>query len=373
MNVPFLDLKTQYKSIKDEIDAEIGKVLENTAFAGGPFVKAFEKDFAEYCNVKHAIGCGSGTEALWIILLAMGVGPGDEVITTPNTFIATAEAITFVGATPVFVDVVEPSYSMDPTVLEAAITNKTRAIIPVHIFGQVCDMDPIMDIADRYGLKVIEDACQAHGAEYKGKRAGSIGDAAAFSFYPGKNLGAFGEGGGITTNDDELAAWMHMFLNHGQEKKYYHEIIGWNGRLDGIQGAVLKVKLGHLDKWNELRRSHAARYRALLLDVKDLSLPVEEDYSSHVYHIFAVRCKERDELLAYLNENGIGAGIHYPVPVHLQSAYSELGYSEGSFPVAEQSASEFISLPMFPDMTDEQIERVVSVVKKFYAERYATV
>ena len=262
MKVPFLDLKAQYQSIKPEIQSALNQVLENTAFAGGPFVAQFEKEFAAFCGTKHAIGVGSGTDALWAALVAVGAGPGDEVITVPDTFIATAEAISFCGARPVFVDIEETTYNMDPAKLEAAITPKTKAIIPVHLFGQMADMDPIMEIARKRKLYVIEDAAQAHGAEYKGKKAGSVGDVGCFSFYPGKNLGAYGEAGAVVTNNDQLADKMRMFRDHGQPKKYYHDMIGWNARMDGFQGAVLSVKLKHIDAWNDARRKNARRTRS---------------------------------------------------------------------------------------------------------------
>ncbi|MCK4795815.1 MAG: DegT/DnrJ/EryC1/StrS family aminotransferase [Spirochaetes bacterium] len=365
MKVPFLNLKIQYNSIKDEIDKIIQEVINATAFAGGPFVKTFEDEFAKYCQTKYAIGVGNGTEALWLSLIALGIGVGDEVITTPNTFIATAEAITYCGAKPVFVDVIDDTYSMDTAAFEKAITPKTKAIIPVHIFGQMCDMDPIMEIAKKNNLYVVEDACQAQGAEYKDKRAGSIGDLGAFSFYPGKNLGAFGEAGAIVTNNEKLANKIKMFRDHGQGKKYYHDIIGWNARMDGIQGAVLSVKLKYLDKWNDARRKNAALYNEKLSSFNEIELPTKASYSKHVYHIYPIRVKNRDKLLSYLQENGIGCGIHYPVPIHLQNAYQSLNINKGAFPVAEQSAEEFISLPMFPELTEEQIDTVVDTIKDF--------
>ncbi len=367
MNVPFLDLKAQYKTIKDEVLAAMNEVIENTAFAGGPYVAKFEQEFAKFCDTKHAIGVGNGTDALWMALIALGVGAGDEVITTPNTFIATAEAISLSGATPVFVDIDEKTHNMNPALIEAVITKKTKAIIPVHLFGQPADMDPIMAIAKKHGLSVIEDACQAHGAEYKGKKAGSIGVIGCFSFYPGKNLGAYGEGGGIVTNDDALAAKMRMFRDHGQAKKYYHGIIGWNARLDGIQGAVLNVKLKYLNNWNDARRKHGKDYTAGLSSVKDVIVPLEADYARHVYHIYAIRVKDRDKLMAYLGEKGVSCGIHYPVPLHLQEAYSFLQKGEGSFPIAEKCASQYLSLPMFAELTDEQVSYVVEQIKGYYA------
>ena len=367
MNVPFLDLKAQYKTIKEEVHAAINEVIENTAFAGGPFVAKFEQEFAKFCGTKHAIGVGNGTDALWMALVALGVGAGDEVITTPNTFIATAEAISLSGATPVFIDIDEKTHNMNPALIEAAITKKTKVIIPVHLFGQPADMDPILAVAQKHGLKVVEDACQAHGAEYKGKKAGSIGAIGCFSFYPGKNLGAYGEGGGIVTNDDALAAKMRMFRDHGQAKKYYHDIIGWNARLDGIQGAVLNVKLKYLNNWNDSRRKHAKDYTTGLSSVKDIILPMEAEYAKHVYHIYAIRVKDRDKLMAYLGEKGISCGIHYPVPLHLQAAYGFIKKGEGSFPIAEKCASEYLSLPMFAELTDEHVAYVIEQIKGYYA------
>jgi dTDP-4-amino-4,6-dideoxygalactose transaminase len=376
MKVPFLDLKIQYESIRDEISIAIQKVLENTAFAGGPFVAQFEKEFAEFCGCKHAIGVGSGTEALWMSLLALGVGQGDEVITVPNTFIATAEAISFCGAKPVFVDVDERTYNMDPNKLEDYLKKRyalcsmrsaslPKAVIPVHLFGQMADMDPILEIARKYGLFVIEDACQAHGAEYKGRRAGSLSDAGCFSFYPGKNLGAYGEAGAVVTNDGALAEKIKMLRDHGQPKKYYHDYIGWNGRMDGFQGSVLSVKLKHLPAWNEARRKNAKLYNQLLVDTDGVMIPQEADYVRHIYHIYAVRIQRRTALMNALAEKGISCGIHYPVPIHLQKAYSSLGLENGGFPLAEKCCEEFVSLPMFPELKDEQIEYVAAEIKRF--------
>jgi dTDP-4-amino-4,6-dideoxygalactose transaminase len=372
MNVPFLDLKTQYLSIKEEIQSALNKVLEQTAFAGGPFVAQFEKDFAEFCQVDHCVGVGSGTDALWLALLALGVGPGDEVITVPDTFIATAEAITYCGATPVFVDVDEKTYNMDPNKLEDYLATCTlgskprrlpKAIIPVHLFGQTADMGPILEIAQKYGLSVVEDACQAHGALYKGKPAGSMGAAGCFSFYPGKNLGAYGEAGAVTTNNAELATRMRMIRDHGQEKKYYHGCIGWNARMDGFQGAILSVKLKYLPSWNDGRRKNAELYNSLLNGSGAIITPKEMDYAKHVYHIYAIRTKNRDALIAKLGEKGVNCGIHYPVPIHLQNAYASLKLKAGSFPVAEKVASEFVSLPMFAELTEEQIRYTVGIIR----------
>jgi dTDP-4-amino-4,6-dideoxygalactose transaminase len=364
MKVPFLDLKAQYITIKDEIAVALQRVLENTAFAGGPFVAQFEKEFSAFCGTKHAIGVGNGTDALWMALLALGVGPGDEVITVPDTFIATAEAISYCGAKPIFCDVEEKTYNLDPAKLEAAITPKTKGIIPVHLFGQMADMDPIMEIARKRNLFVIEDASQAHGAEYKGRKAGSIGVAGCFSFYPGKNLGAYGEAGAVVTNDDTLAEKMRMLRDHGSAKKYYHSYVGFNCRMDGFQGAVLSVKLKYIDQWNEARRQHARQYTQLLSGNGSVIVPSEAGYGKHVYHIYAIRVKNRDGLIAKLGEKEIGTNIHYPVPVHLQQAYSSMGLREGSFPVAERCAAEFVSLPMFAELSSEQIGFVADEVKK---------
>jgi len=357
----------QYESIKGEAQDALEAVLESCAFAGGPFVGEFEKSFAEYCQCQEAIGVGSGTTALWLALLGLGVGPGDEVITVPNTFIATAEAISFCGATPVFVDIDSETYNMDPALLEAAITPKTKAIIPVHLFGQMCDMDPIMKISANKGLHVIEDACQAHGGEYKGRRAGSIGDAGCFSFYPGKNLGAYGEGGAIVTNNLTLAEWQREFRDHGQEAKHTHAIVGWNARMDGFQGSILNLKLKHLPAWTDARRRHAQHYCELLADIDEVVTPVEADYAHHVYHIFAIRMKNRDSVIEALKEKDVHCGIHYPTPIHLQGAYKDLGYGPGSFPVAEACVQELISLPMFPELTEEQVERACEEIRNLVA------
>ena len=374
MNVPFLDLKAQYLPIKDEIHAALDSVLDKTAFAGGPFVAQFEKEFAAFCGTEQAVGVGNGTDALWMALLALGVGPGDEVITVPDTFIATCEAISYCGATPVFVDVDEKSYNMDPVKLEQylstrnsqpATRNKLKGIIPVHLFGQMADMDPIMEIAKKNKLFVIEDASQAHGSLYKGKIAGSIGDAGCFSFYPGKNLGAYGEAGAVVTNNAGLADKMRIFRDHGSSKKYYHQVVGWNARMDGFQGAVLSVKLKYLPQWNEARRKNAAIYNKLFAGVEGIITPIEMAYAKHVYHVYALRVKNRDALISALGEKGIGTNVHYPVPVHLQNAYEFLGLKQGSYPVAEKCASEFISLPMFAELTEEQIRYTADAVKAY--------
>jgi len=364
MKVPFLNLKMQYESLREEIVASLQQVLDKTAFAGGPFVDKFEKEFASFCQCEYAIGVNSGTTALWAALVSLGIEEGDEVITVPNTFIATAEAISFCNAKPVFVDVDENTYNMDPSLIEAVITPRTKAIVPVHLFGQMADMDPILDIAKKHGLFVIEDACQAHGAEYHGRKAGSLGDAGCFSFYPGKNLGAYGEGGAVVTNNAELDAKIRMLRDHGQSKKYYHAMIGWNARMDGFQGAILSTKLRHLPTWNEARRNNAHLYNELLNQLDNVIIPFEAEYAKHVYHVYAIRTQNRDQLINDLQEKEIYCGIHYPVPVHLQEAYSFMELKKGSFPIAEKCAGELVSLPMFPELTKEQIECVVKAINE---------
>ena len=364
MKVPFLDLKIQYEQLREEMATALQEVLDNTAFAGGPMVEQFEKKFAPFCQCKYAVGTGNGTDALWMALLGLGIGPGDEVITTPSTFIATAEAISFCGATPVFVDIDEQTYNINPEMIQQAVTTKTKAIVPVHLFGQPADMEPIMEISRQNNLVVIEDACQAHGAEYKGRLAGSIGDAGCFSFYPGKNLGAYGEAGAVVTNNQKLAEKLCTFRDHGQSKKYHHDIIGWNARMDGFQGAVLSVKLPHLPAWTEARRRNASLYDELLADIPSVITPPVADYAKHVYHVYAIRTRNRDAFISALAEQSISCGIHYPVPLHLQKAYSFLGYRKGDFPVAEKCADEFVSLPMYPELTEEMIRYVVEKVKE---------
>jgi dTDP-4-amino-4,6-dideoxygalactose transaminase len=358
-----LDLKAHHDPIRKQVDAAIAEVIDANAFAGGPFVTKFEKEFAAYCGASHCIGVGNGTDALWLVLLALGIGPGDEVITSPSTFMATAEAISYTGATPKFVDIDEQTYTLDPALLEKAITTRTKAVIPVHLFGQCADMDPILDIAGAHGIPVIEDACQAHGAVYQGRKAGTLGVAAAFSYYPGKNLGAFGEAGGITTNDGTLAQKIQVFRDHGQSKKYYHSHIGWNARMDGIQGAVLSVKLKGLDVANTRRRSHALLYDQLLGELDEVITPFEAPHNRHVYHVYALRLQMRNQIMQALADKGVSCGIHYPVPVHLQEAYRCLGHRAGSFPVAERCAEEFLSLPMYPELTAEQIHLVATELK----------
>jgi len=358
MKVPFLDLKAHHAPLTEEFDRAIREVIESSAFAGGPFVERFEEEFASFCGSSYAIGVGNGTDALWLALLALGIGEGDEVITVPNTFIATAEAITYCKARPVFVDVDPDTFTMNPAELEKSLTKKTKAIIPVHLFGQPADMDSILEFARANGLFVVEDAAQAHGAQYKGQKAGTMGDAGCFSFYPGKNLGAFGEAGAVVTNDPELRKQIQMLRDHGQSRKYYHSTMGWNCRMDGIQAAILSIKLSHLDKANSLRRKHALEYNQAFAGIDEVLTPFEAKYARHVYHVYAVRVQERDAVLRHLQEKGVGCAVHYPVPVHLQEAGRNLGSTKGAFPIAEKLADEFLSLPMFPELTEEQIEYV---------------
>jgi dTDP-4-amino-4,6-dideoxygalactose transaminase len=360
--IPFVDLQAQYRAIKPEVDAAVLDVLGRAAFILGPAVAAFEQEFAAFCHTREAIGVNSGTSALHLALLAAGVGPGDEVITVPYTFVATVAAIEYAGATPVLVDV-EPDYwTMDPARFEAAITPRTKAVIPVHLYGQPADMDPILEIAARHGIVVIEDAAQAHGAEYKGRRCGSMGHLGCFSFYPGKNLGAYGEGGAVVTNDAGMARHIRLLRAWGEEVRYEHKYKAFNYRMDGVQGAVLGVKLRHLESWTEARRRHAAEY-ARQLAGSPAVVPVERPGCRHVYHVYVVRLPERDRHRAILTEAGVQTGVHYPIPVHLQPAYRDLGYAEGAFPVSERVAGEVLSLPMFPELTAEQIATIAGLLK----------
>ncbi len=369
MKVPFVDLKAQYESIRQEIGEAIQQVLDSTAFSGGPFVEKFEEEFARFCCSRYAIGVGNGTDALGMILRAVGVGEGDEIVTVPNSFIATVEAVSAVGATPVFVDVDPQTWTMDPAKLEAAITPRTRAILPVHLFGQTADLEPILRLAQARGVPVIEDACQAHGAEYRGRKAGSIGLAGAFSFYPGKNLGAYGEGGAVVTDDPQLAERIRMLRDHGQERKYHHRLIGWNARLDGMQAAILSVKLRHLPEWNRQRRENAECYWQRLHTIAGVVPPKEAEPHRHVYHVYAVEVPGRDAVLARLKERGIACGVHYPVPIHLQAAYSFLGYAAGSFPAAERGARGLLSLPMYAELSAEQIDFVAAELESAVADQ----
>jgi len=368
MGVPFLDLKKQYQSIKDEVNANIQQVMDSGRFVLGENVKSFEKEFASFCGREYAVGVANGTDALRLALLACEIGKGDEVITVPDTFIATTEAISQSGAKIVFVDVNLSTYNIDVSQIERAINKRTRAIVPVHLFGQPADMDSIIKIAKKYNLKVIEDACQAHGAEYKSKKAGSIGDAGCFSFYPAKNLGAFGDGGMVVTNDEEIAQKIKMLRDHGKIKKYEHLIEGYNSRLDEIQAGILRVKLKRLNAWNNLRRKNASIYNELLKDIEEVITPFEDEYVRHIYHLYVIRTKKRNELQEYLKFREIGTGLHYPIPLHLQKAYKYLGYKEGDFPAAEKVAREGLSLPMFPELREEQIKEVVFRIKEFFTK-----
>jgi dTDP-4-amino-4,6-dideoxygalactose transaminase len=436
MKIPFLDLVTPHLELEEELVEVFRQCLRTASFVGGPQVQAFEKEFAEFCETKFCVAVNSGTDALRFALIAAGIGSGDEVITVPNTFIATTEAISQSGATPVFVDIDERTYNMDPNKLEDYLRNKfsgksqvasgkvlthnpqpetsnknshmtssasryysstaalqhgntakwPKAILPVHLYGQPADMDAILEIAERYGLIVIEDACQAHGALYysgreeKWRKCGSMGGTGCFSFYPGKNLGACGEGGAVTTNDEEIARKISMLRDHGQAKKYYHECEGYNGRLDALQTGILRVKLRHLTDWNEKRRQNAFRYNELLNGVipqhgstgapqhhNTVIIPYEPSWTKAVYHLYIIRTRKRDELQKYLTENGIGTGLHYPIPLHLQKAYTGLGYTEGDFPISEKVASEILSLPMYPQLTGSQQEYVATKIKEFYS------
>jgi dTDP-4-amino-4,6-dideoxygalactose transaminase len=395
--VPFLDLVTPHQELEAELLAVVKKAFSNAGFIGGPMVEEFEKEFAAFCGTKYCVGVNSGTDALRFAFIAAGVKPGEIIVTVPHTFIATTEAISQAGAQIAFVDIDEQTYTMDPAklceyletqcewdgsgqLIERSSNRRVAGIVPIHLYGQTADMDPILELAAKYNLFVIEDACQAHGAEYFSrkenawKRAGFMGKAAAFSFYPGKNLGACGEAGAITTNDEAMAARMKMIRDHGQAKKYYHDIEGYNGRLDSIQAGWLSVKLRHLAKWNESRRAHAHRYHELLGEAKDsIVIPVEASWTKGVYHLYVVRVQEREAFQAALADAGIGTGIHYPIPLHLQKAYLSLNYKKGDFPVTERIAAEIVSLPMFPKITNEEMDEVAKRVKEFACTRLSSV
>ncbi len=386
--IPFLDLVTPHVELEEELTALFRRVLRSAGFIGGPMVESFETSFAEFCETRHAIAVNSGTDALRFAIMASGVQSGDVVLTVPNTFIATTEAISQARAIPEFVDVDEQTYNMSVLMLQRYLQKKCvrdsagritslrsgrpiTAIVPVHLYGQMADMDGILDLAEQYGLMVIEDACQAHGAEYFSKKhnrwfkAGSMGCAAAFSFYPGKNLGACGEAGAITTNDSTMAGKMRMLRDHGQSRKYYHDLEGYNGRLDALQAGILQAKLGHLKSWNEQRRHRAAEYNRLLSDCDAIGLPWEPSWSRGVHHLYVIRTSDRENLMKYLHGVGIGSAIHYPVPLHLQKAYLSLNYSLGDFPVTESAAAEIVSIPMFPHLTDQQQARVAEEILAF--------
>jgi len=396
--IPFLDLVTPHQELQEELLAVVKKAFSNAGFIGGPMVEEFEREFAAFCGTKYCVGVNSGTDALRFAFMAAGVRPGDIIVTVPHTFIATTEAISQAGAQIAFVDIHEQTYTMDPEklreyletrceinpksggLIESASKRRIAGIVPVHLYGQTADMDPILELAEKYNLFVIEDACQAHGAQYFSKKdntwklAGSMGKAAAFSFYPGKNLGACGEGGAATTNDLAMAARMKMIRDHGQAKKYYHDIEGYNGRLDSIQAGWLSVKLRHLAKWNESRRTHAHRYTELLREAKDaIVLPVEAEWTKGVFHLYVVRVQDRETFQAALAEAGIGTGIHYPIPLHLQKAYENLNFKKGDFPVTERVAAQIVSLPMFPQMTNEQVNEISKRVTEFVSARVSSI
>jgi dTDP-4-amino-4,6-dideoxygalactose transaminase len=365
--VPYLDLPAQIKSIRPEIDAALARSLDNCSFILGPDVAQFEKDFAQFCGARHALGFNSGTSALHIAMLLAGVGPGDEVITTPYTFIATSWAISYCGAKPVYVDIEESTFNLNPALIERAITPRTKAILPVHLYGHPFDVDAISKICREHKLPLVEDAAQAVGAKYKNKRVGALGDISCFSFYPGKNLGACGEGGALVTNNPAFAARAKSLREHGSTQRYHHDEVGYNYRLEGFQGAVLGVKLKHLQKWTDERRRVAQLYTELLADTP-LQLPSEADYAESAWHLYTVRHPRRDELKKFLDDNGIGNAVHYPIPLHLQKACAHLSHKAGDFPVAEKAAREVLSLPIYPELTEEQILRVVEAIKDFFGK-----
>ena len=379
--IPFLDLITPHKELEEDLLTVVRHALNTAHFIGGAEVDGLEKEFAEFCHTQHCVAVSSGTDALRFALIAAGIGKGDIVITIPHTFIATTEAITQTGAAIAFVDIDERTYNMDPAKLRAYLESHRdapiKAIVPVHLYGQMCDMDAILEIAEEYGLMVIEDACQAHGAEYFSKkmnrwcRAGSMGKAAAFSFYPGKNLGACGEGGAVTTNDPQIAKKIKMLRDHGQAQKYFHDVEGYNGRLDSIQCGMLRVKLRHLADWNEGRRAASARYAVLLSGIENVVVPYEPAWSKAIYHLYVVRVADRETLGKHLNAAGIGTGLHYPVPLHLQKAYAHLGYKKGDFPATERVAAEILSLPMFPTLTAEQQHAIATAISTSVAPKAA--
>ena len=364
--IAYLDLPAQMRPLRKEIDAAIARTLDNCSFCLGPDVAQFEKDFARFCGAEHCVAFNSGTSALHIAMLLLNVGAGDEVITTPCTFVATSWAISYVGARPVYVDIEDATFNLDPRLVERAITPRTKAVLPVHLYGHPFDIEPLQEICRKHKLPLVEDAAQAHAARYKAKVIGTFGVVSCFSFYPGKNLGAYGEGGALVTNDAQLAARARSLREHGSSQRYYHDEIGFNYRMEGIQGAVLGVKLKHLDAWTRERRRVAHRYHELLTGTP-LQLPREADYAESAYHLYVVRHPRRDELKKHLEANRVGCALHYPLPLHLQKAYAHLGYKAGAFPVAEKAARECLSLPIYPELTDAQIQRVASVIKDFFA------
>jgi len=366
MNIPFLDLRAQTAEVEAEVVAGFQSLLERSDFVFGEGVERFETAFAAYSGCEHAIGVASGLDALKLILRALNIGPGDEVVTVSHTFIASVLAISAVGATPVLVEVDPGSYTIDPEAVRVALTPKTKAVMPVHLYGQSADMDPILKIASEHDLYVVEDACQAHGAQYKGRPCGSLGDAAAFSFYPGKNLGAFGDGGAVTTGDDQLAETVRKLRNYGSVEKYHHELAGENSRLDTVQALVLDAKLSRLADWNAARRAEARQYEELLQDIDQIVLPREMAYARHVYHLYVIQAERRSELQQYLEGRGITTLIHYPVPVHLQPAYAGHGWSQGMLSVTEELAGQILSLPIFPGMSEEQVQYTARCIREFY-------
>lgn len=363
--IPYLDLAAQLRPLRKEIDAVIAKTLDNCSFCLGPDVVQFENDFARYCGAQYAIGYNSGTSALHIAMLLLGIGQGDEVITTPHTFVATSWAISYVGARPVYVDIDDQTFTIDPAKVEKAVTPRTKAIMPVHLYGHPCDLDPLLEICRKHKLPLVEDAAQAHGAKYRGKTVGTFGVLSGFSFYPGKNLGACGEGGALVTNNEAYAARARSLREHGSRQRYFHDEVGFNYRMEGIQGAVLGVKLRYLERWTQGRRRVAERYHQLLAGTP-LQLPHEAEYAESVYHLYVVRHPRRDGLKKHLEDHKIGCALHYPLPLHLQKCYAALNYREGDFPVAEKAARECLSLPIYPELTDEQIGRVADVIKDFF-------
>ena len=363
--IPYLDLKAQIKPLRAEIDAAIARTIDNCSFCLGPDTTQFEKDFAAFCGANHCVAFNSGTSALHIAMLLLNVGPGDEVITTPYTFVATSWAISYVGATPVYVDVDDATFNLDPKRIEKAITSRTKAVMPVHLYGQPFDIDPIREICQRHKLPLVEDAAQSVGAKYKGKTIGTFGEISGFSFYPGKNLGACGEGGALVTNREDFAKRARSLREHGSTVRYYHDEVGFNYRMEGIQGAVLGIKLKHLEKWTRERQRVAKRYSELLAGTP-LQLPQQADFAESVWHLYVVRHPRRDALKAHLDANGVGCALHYPLPLHLQKCYATLGHKAGDFPVAEKAARECLSLPIYPELTEAQIQRVVEVIKGFF-------
>jgi dTDP-4-amino-4,6-dideoxygalactose transaminase len=369
MNIPFIDVAAQNKALKNEILPLWAEILESGAFIGGEHVEGFEKEFAAACGVKHCALVNSGTDALRFNFLALGLKQGDEVVTVPNTFIATTEALSQAGGKIIFADIDPATYTLDPAKIEATITPKTRGIVPVHLYGQPAEMDAIMAIARKRNLWVVEDACQAHLAEYKGKTVGSLGHAAAFSFYPGKNLGACGEGGAVTTDDPSIAAKVRMLRDHGQSQKYHHDMEGYNGRCDALQAATLRVKLRHLPAWTAARINNALLYSSLLKNVAGIALPFVAPDRSHVFHLFVIETDDRDSLRESLLDKGIATGLHYPLPLHLQKAYEWMHIKQGAYPVTEKCAKRILSLPMYPELTEEQIVYICTVIKNFMQQR----